>query len=104
MPERPLPEPEKEEAAPLGTGLSCPSIEPFRSRNRRSGKVNLPAFLERVLDEVEAEKFPIKHRRRDCERFNQFPETLNACHQSGDIERLRREIAAVERALMYSEE
>lgn len=104
MPEILPSEPEKEEAAPLGTELSCSFVEPSNPRNRRSGKVNLSAFLERVLREVDAERFPIKHRRRDCERFNQFPETLNACHQAGDIERLRREIAAVERALMYGEE
>lgn len=104
MPEILPPEPNKKEAVPLGTELSCSFVEPSRSRNRRSGKVNLPAFLERVLREVDAEKFPIKHRSSDCERFNQFPRTLNACHQAGDIERLRRETAAVERALMYSEE
>lgn len=59
-------------------------------------------FLERVIADAQAARFPIRFRHRDCERFNQFPLRLNALWMDSDIEGIKREINAIIRVLMFS--
>lgn len=59
-------------------------------------------FLERVLRDAEANRFPIPYRLRDCERFNQFPERLNARNEEANPQGIRHEIDTILRVLMNS--
>ncbi len=57
--------------------------------NRRVDKapeLRFEQFLERVYADATAGRFPIGHRERDCERFNQFPMELNDRFETGNID------------------
>ena len=63
-----------------------------RARGRYPNK-RFNQFLDRVIFDAKAARFPIRSRSGDCEAFDQFPMRLNALWESGDIEGVRREIA-----------
>lgn len=58
-------------------------------------------FLERVLDDVDGNKFPIGHRRRDCERVNIVALSLNAAHERGDQDAINSIRCSILKALSY---
>ena len=69
-------------------------------RSREASNARLEIFLERVLSDAEAGRFPIRFSHRDCERFNYFPIELNARHAAGNAKGVEEMVMNIHRVLM----
>lgn len=80
--------------------LQAPAIEKINRRKHKGS--NFIGALERFLADAEAGRFPIIHRRRDCERINFFAAQLNALHQAENVNELRKYMQKMVYIIMQS--
>lgn len=65
-----------------------------------ASNARLVNYLENILREVEAGRFPLRVSSRRCERFNQFPTGLNARNEVEDIEGIQKLVREIEVLVM----
>jgi len=70
-------------------------------RQNRRKAFSMVGLLERVLEEADKGNFPISYRRRDCERGNIFPMSLNAAHARGDLDEIKKIKCGILKALFF---
>jgi len=63
-----------------------------------SGAVN------RILNDVDADRFPIKRRKRDCERVALPVSIINRLQQTGETEKLQVYIAQLFKGAVFDED
>jgi len=78
------------------------ALDKPKPENRRKQR-SFSRAVERFIDDAEKGRFPIKHRKRDCERVNWFAAELNRLHREGDPKGMQQGIAQMLRAVFEEE-
>lgn len=83
-----------------GNGSTESQTDKLADNSSLTSDQRLEIFLERVLGDVEAGRFPIRCPSSYCERFNTYALELNARHGAGDAEGIREIVGRINRVLI----
>lgn len=91
------PQDEEEDCSARATPL------PNGVKNRRQ-KFSFSGAVNRILNDVDACRFPIKRRKRDCERIALPIAMINRLHEDNETKKLQEYIAQLFRAAVFDED